>query len=81
MTMPGRDQTHRLWDGTYTRIPMPDGRDARVRGEFRFQQGLRPDHAAALDGRQDLAARLKALALWGATAEILDAAIEGLLQS
>ena len=42
---------------------MPDGRDARVRGQFRYHQGLRPDHAAALDGRQDLAARLKAMAL------------------
>ncbi len=81
MTMPGRDQTHRLWDGTYTGVPMPDGRTARVRGEFRFQQGLRPDHAIALDGRQDLAARLKGMALWGVPAEALDAAIEGLLQS
>ena len=60
---------------------MPDGRDARVRGEFRFQQGLRPDHAAALDGRQDLAGKLKRMALWGVPAEALDAAIEGLLQS
>lgn len=81
MSTPGRDSQHRLWDGTYTRIPMPDGRDANVRGEFRFAQGLRPDHAAALDGRQDLAARLRTMALWGATPEALDAAIEGLLQS
>ena len=81
MLTPGRDSTHKLRDGTYSRIPIPDGRDATVKGEFRFSQGLRPDHPAAPDGRQDLAARLKSMSLWGATPEALDAAIEGLLQS
>ena len=81
MLSTARDNQHRLWDGTYARIPMPDGRDASVRGELRFVQGLRPDHAAALDGRQDLAGKLRSMALWSATPEVLDAAIEGLLQS
>ena len=56
-----RDHAHRLWDGTYTTI-----KSTTIPHHFRFQQGLRPAHAAALDGRQDLAVKLRAMALWSA---------------
>ena len=70
-----RCHEHRLWDGeTYLDV---DG--ARIPDEFRFPQGLRKDHSAALATRPDLAPRLWHLGLWGASEEDLDAAVEALL--
>ena len=47
---------------------------------FRFQQGLLPADAAALDARPDLCARHWAMGLWGVPEDELDAAIAQLLQ-
>lgn len=75
-----RCHEHRLWDGeTYVDLPDGEGGTVRVPDEFRFAQGLRRDHAETLAGRQYLAPRLHAMALWGAPTDDLDAAIDALL--
>ena len=79
MTTSHRDHEHRLWDGTTIDRTDTEGKPIQVRHEFRFQQGLSRDHAEALRDRRDLAARLRAMALWGAASEDLDAAVEALL--
>lgn len=75
-----RCREHRLWDGTsYLDLPDGEGGTVRVPAEYRFAQGLRHDHSAALGGRPDLAAALYDMALWAADEEDLDAAVEALL--
>lgn len=75
-----RDMAHRLPSGgTLPETVAPDGRKVAGRHEFRFAQGLRRDHAAALDARPDLCARLWGAGLWGVTPDELDEAICAML--
>lgn len=71
---------HRIWDGvTYLDLPDGEGGTVRVPSDFRFAQGLRRDHAEAIQGRPELARPLWDLGMWGADADDLDAAVEALL--
>ena len=74
-----RDHAHTLPSGETVEGAGPDGVMHVVPRPFRFMQGLRPDLVPLLDARPDLCARLWRMALWAATPEDLDAAIEGLL--
>lgn len=83
-----RDMTHRLPSGiTLPAQVAPDGTKINAGPhEFRFAVGLRPDHAAALDARPDLCARLwregidPSLHWFAVSAEELDAAIDAMLR-
>ena len=81
-----RDNSHTLPSGTFVDVTGPDGRRGSIPHVYRFAQGLRPDHAAALDARPDLCARLWREGIdptihWLAVSEQeLDAGIDAMLQ-
>ncbi|WP_165359712.1 hypothetical protein [Lichenibacterium minor] len=81
-----RDCAHTLASGTSFEGTGPDGVKHVLPHVFRFPQGLRPDHAAALDARPDLCARLWREGIdpevhWFAvSAEELDAGIDAMLR-
>ena len=80
-----RDATHTLPSGTTVTGRGPDGVEHQIAHVYRFAQGLRPDHAAALDARPDLCARLWREGIdpeihgFAVSAEELDAAIDAML--
>ena len=78
--MTDRDHVHELPSGTTIEVTDPQGVRHTIARPFRFQQGLRPEDATALDARPDLCARLFDMHLWGVDADELDAAIAQLLQ-
>ncbi len=80
-----RDHVHALRSGDTIEGTAPDGKTVTGRHTYRFAQGLRPDHVAALDARPDLCARLwregidPAIHWFAVSAEELDAGIDAML--
>ncbi len=75
-----RDHVHTLPSGEAMQVTDHTGAEVSIPRPFRFQQGLLPADATALDARPDLCARLWGLGLWGVPDDELDAAIAQLLQ-
>ena len=81
-----RDFSHTLSSGTNFDTKGPDGKPVTLSHVYRFCQGLRPDHAAALDARPDLCARLwregidPEIHWFAVTSEELDAGIDAMLR-